>query len=551
MRKFFLKLALMFLPIAALPFFFSSCEGGPVAGNGNGACPMSLLGDSVAYKVYKLIPESDLPSHCVNLAFADAVPSDDVYSFCVKYPSVGKECVSGSYDHFSLQCFPTGAEDELTVCFSAYGIRDGITVLEFNGVYSLKNGVLEKKNVQLPSPNVSCFFEDEVNLLGIPKEIKDEVLKNYSSHYHYTFVPQGDESVGGVLVGLDLSFLSHDPNNVADIATPSLFYEMKEGTFVRNSSVSMDSPACVITPSGFGGENGFRLGGRKHMDSEILTSYQKETKDDRIIYRKNGDSYFSAQIDNDFIVGINIYTRKFALSEEIAAECHVGGFLDQAFENGFAVVENPDGKCHSQKVFGDYVVELVADDKESFISEISLKLSSDGLLKVRRGECPVERIMDALPKDYRIDSSLAISFKKRFFETGDGCEIVMKDYDNVRYWYMMKCLPLSTQGEYDVYVAIYSWESQRTDESLDELNRIGSLKLEDVNRYRFSPSGVKESKWDFDSELDRNISRECKVYHFDEDLGRIRISFFRLDNSEPGTVTYKWNSRTEEFVPGS
>lgn len=505
-----------------------------------------------AYEMYKLIPENELPKRCRNLELPMA-PQADECLLSVWYSGDERERETGYSGLFSMASF---YEDDITyVCYSARGGRDGLYESEGNGVFSYKNGQMQRLKVAFPQPGIMDFFEDKVNQLGVDYKTLEDVYKNYGAHYEYTFVTAGDESKGGVLVGLDLSYLTYGEDEAKAVLTPALFYEFKNGAFIRDADALLDEPMYILEPDGIGGEEGYGLGGQRHKDEESMMGYTIEKKGNIISYSKNGEKYFSAKVENDYVTEIDVFTRHFAMLEEYGdgnGVYAVGQFLDVPLENGFSGRKGADGKFHAEKCFKNHIVELVADDREAVASEVRLKFSSEALREVLSRRYPLSEIWNALPKDYRRDTTTAIACKRTFYKAGDGCELTMKDYDGKRYCYMMKCIPLEKKGEYEVYVAVYGWESQRANETLDEYNRMGDLKLEDVYCYDYSPKGVQPLSWNFDEELDMDIQTGCKVFHFDEGIERIRVSYQRKNRDgvySTESSHFMWHRPMGKMVP--
>lgn len=383
MRNLLRELAIVGCLVAPCFSLLLSCGGENNASSGQEEKESLVMTDSAfvevpnrAFEMYKLIPETELPQRCVNLEFPEA-PQADGCLFETWYEGDDKDREAGFYGIFSLACFHEG--DVTYVCYSARGGCDGAYQSEGNGVFSYKDGEMQRLKVAFPQPDVMAFFEDEVNLLGLDAETMTDIKKNYASHFDYKFVPAGDECTGGVLVGLDLSYLRQDDGNQGIVTTPSFFYEFKNGSFIRKAEAYMDLPAYVLEASGIGGMDGYVLGGQRHLDKGALPSYAVEIKGDVYSYSKDGEKYFSAKVENDYVTGISVFTRKFALYEEYGDGCGiyaVGKNLGEALENGFTGGKGLDGKLHAEKNYYDeYIVDFIADDKDSVISEIRMRLS--------------------------------------------------------------------------------------------------------------------------------------------------------------------------------
>lgn len=169
--------------------------------------------DSIAWKIYQLIPKDELPDYCRNLEQMDwsgyapeDVPEHDPTFFA---SSVEGHMIdgmdSGFYGRFNLKCYPLKSGG-WRAYWVAYGGYDGLCGYHQSGAYNYVKGSLTREETWiLPFPG-----KDELLSAALAEEMREsgeyDSIDQPHLNYDYSFASGED---GLLTVDLDIEYLTY------------------------------------------------------------------------------------------------------------------------------------------------------------------------------------------------------------------------------------------------------------------------------------------------------------------------------------------------------
>ena len=288
------RLVLTLTIFSSLLFLGYNCDGNKFNNKGETLTGVPAIDDKgIAFEVFQRIPKKDLDEKFQTKTYT--CPED-----CTRHfgDSEGNDTDAELYEYngnwsFSVDCFPLKDGGWLALLVNE-GCFDGCNHTVKTYVY--KNGVLHFVSDKLPRPKMDEMIVDPFVICGVDADEIADYRSEWDSRYLYYV--KGDDTLS-----VDVECLNYD--EMIEMALCNKQYVWDGESFVEITP-TQDHFFNIVDYKGLGS---VKLG---DAPPESITGFSKVVTDKGVLYSRNGQQVFKAELDDEGkIEAIEVYAKEY------------------------------------------------------------------------------------------------------------------------------------------------------------------------------------------------------------------------------------------------